>query len=123
MKFSLLMNMIALLIKLNLKRHKYLRDMIRAKNHAIVMMTKDGKRGKRFIIKNGEFATDQVLADYDLALIWKDGDTAFKVFTSNDPTALHQAMANWDLEMDGDESLSVWFTIFLGYATGALKKG
>ncbi len=122
MKFSLMLNLIAMIIKLNLKRHKYLRDMIRMKDHAVVIMTRDGKRGKRFIIKNGEFWTDDVLHQYDLALVWRDGDTAFRVFTANDPTALHKAMANWDLEMEGDESLSVWFPLFLGYATGTLKK-
>jgi len=122
MKFSILMNAIVWIIKLNMARHKYLRNMIKPKNHAIVMKTKDGKRGKRFIIKNGEFHADNDLDHYDLAFIWKDSNTAFKVFTSNDMTALHKAMANWDLELEGDESLSVWFSIWLGYATGMLKK-
>jgi hypothetical protein len=116
------MALITLLIKINLKRRKYLRDMIAAKNHTVVMRTKDGRQGKRFLFRHGKFSTDDVLDDFDLAFIWKDGDTAFKVFTANDPTAMHQAMANWDLEMEGDESLSVWFPIFLGYATGVLKK-
>jgi len=122
MKFSILMNGVTLLLKLNLKRHKFLRDMISVKNHRIVMKTKDGRTGKRFIIINGEFSTDDVLTDYDLGYIWKDGDTAFKVLTSNDPTAMYRAQANWDLEMEGDDSISTWFSIFLGYATGVLKR-
>ena len=122
MKFSFLMTIIALMMKAGLKRHKYLRAMISVKNHKIVWMTKDGKRGKRFIINNGELSTDDVLTDYDLAYVWKDGDTAFKVMTSNDPLGMHKAMANWDLELDGDETISIWFSIFLGYATGLLKR-
>ena len=122
MKFSILIRGIALWIKLNLKRHKFLRDMISVKNHKIVMKTKDGGTGRRFIMVNGKFSTDNVLTDYDLAYIWKDGDTAFKVLTSNDPTAMDKAKANWDLKTEGDQSISIWFSIFLGYATGVLKR-
>ena len=122
MKFAFLINGLALLIKLNLKRHKFLRDMISVKNHKIVMKTKDGRTGKRFIIANGRLSTDNVLTDYDLAYVWKDGETAVKVLTSKDPIALYKAQGNWDLEMEGDESISGWFSIFLGYATGALER-
>jgi len=122
MKFSILIRGIALLMKLNLKRHKFLRDMMSVKNHKIVMKTKDGRTGRRFIMVDGKFSTDNVLTNYDLAYVWKDGHTAFEVLTSNDPTAMPKAQANWDLEMEGDESISVWFSIFLGYATGVLKR-
>ncbi len=122
MIFTILMNLISLMIKINMKRDKYLKRMISHKDLRVVMKTKDGKRGKRFIMVDGEFSTDNVLDDYDLAYTWKDGNTAFKAFTSNDMTALHKAIANWDLEQDGDESFSVWFPIFLGYATGQLKR-
>jgi len=96
--------------------------MISVKNHTFVMMTKDGKRGRRFIIRNGQFSSDRALTDYDLAYVWKDGDTAFKVLTTPDPVGMHKAMANWDLEMVGDTSLSLWFLFFFGYATGILKR-
>ncbi len=122
MKFTILMEVITLLIKLMLRTKKHVRDMITYKNHAIVMMTKDGKRGRRFIIRDGTFSSDRVLTDYDLAYVWKDGDTAFKVLTSNDPVGMHKAIANWDLEMKGDTTLSIWFLFFFGYATGILKR-
>jgi len=122
MKFTILMEVITLLIKLMLRTKKHVRDMITYKNHTIVMMTKDGKRGRRFIIRNGAFSSDRVLKDYDLAYVWKDGDTAFKVLTSNDPVGMHKAIANWDLEMKGDTTLSIWFLFFFGYATGILKR-
>ncbi len=122
MKFTILMEVITLMIRLSLKTKKYLRDMISVKNHTFVMMTKDGKRGRRFIFRNGTFSSDKVLTDYDLAYVWKDGDTAFKVLTSNDPVGMHKAMANWDLEMRGDTTLSLWFLFFFGYATGILKR-
>ena len=122
MKFWILMNGLTVLLKLNLRRRKFLRDMISVKNHKIVMKTKDGRAGRRFIMSNGKLSSDDVLTDYDLAYVWKDGDTAFKVLISKDRTAMHRAQANWDLEMEGDESISLWFSIFLGYATGVLKR-
>ncbi len=122
MKFTILMEVITLLIKLMIRTKKHVRDMITYKNHTIVMMTKDGKRGRRFIIRDGTFSADRVLTDYDLAYVWRDGDTAFKVLTSNDPVGMHKAIANWDLEMKGDTTLSIWFLFFFGYATGILKR-
>ncbi|HWR68810.1 MAG TPA: hypothetical protein VN416_07295 [Desulfomonilia bacterium] len=122
MKFTILMEVITLLIKLSLKTKRHVRDMISVKNHTFVMMTKDGKSGRRFIIRNGTFSSDRILKDYDLAYVWKDSDTAFRVLTSNDPVGMHKAMANWDLEMRGDTSLSLWFLFFFGFATGILKR-
>lgn len=122
MKFTILMEVITLLIKLSLKTKRHVRDMISVKNHTFVMMTKDGKRGRRFIIRNGTFTSDRILKDYDLAFVWRDSDTAFRVLTSNDPVGMHKAMANWDLEMRGDTSLNLWFLFFFGFATGILKR-
>jgi len=122
MKFSILMAVLALIIKVSVKVKKDLRAMISVKNNTFVMMTKDGKRGRRFIIRNGTFTSDTNISESDLAFVWKDGDTAFRVLTNPDPTGMYKAIANWDLELRGDQSLSTWFTIFLGYATGSLKK-
>ena len=122
MKFSLLMNMLVIIIKLNIKRKKYVRDMLRTHNYRFVMMTRDGKQGKRFIFSNGTFSTDNVLTEYDIAYVWRDGNTAFKVLTNPDPTGLFRAEANWDLEIKGDKALSIPLNIFLGYATGNFKK-
>lgn len=122
MKFSILLFALAGIIKLSLKTNKSIRELIRYKDNTYVIMTKDGKRGIRFIISNGTFVTDRVLTDYDLAMVWKDAETGFRVLTSGDPVGMQRAIANWDLELYGNKSLSVWFTIFLGFATGALKR-
>jgi hypothetical protein len=122
MKFSLLMKILPLIIKLNIKTKKYVRDMLRTHNYRFVMMTKDGKSGKRFIFRNGTFSVDNVLTEYDVAYVWKDGNTAFKVLTNPDPTGLFKAEANWDLQIKGNKTLSIPLNIFLGYATGNFKK-
>lgn len=122
MKFSLLMQILPLLIKMNIKTKKYVRDMLRTHNYRFVMMTKDGKQGKRFIFREGTFSADNVLTEYDVAYVWKDGNTAFKVLTNPDPTGLFKAEANWDLQIKGDKTLSIPLNIFLGYATGNFKK-
>ncbi len=122
MKFTLLMNMLVLIIKLNIRTKKYVRDMLRTHNYRFVMMTRDGKRGKRFIFSNGTFSADDVLTEYDVAYVWQDGNTAFKVLTNPDPTGLFRAEANRDLAIKGDKTLSIPLNIFLGYATGNFKK-
>lgn len=122
MKFSLLMKILPLIIKLNIITKKYVRDMLKNHNYRFVMMTKDGKQGKRFIFREGTFSADNVLTEYDVAYVWKDGNTAFKVLTNPDPTGLFQAEANWDLQIRGDKTLSIPLNIFLGYATGNFKK-
>ena len=96
--------------------------MLSTQNYKFVMMTKDGKQGKRFIFQKGLFSTDDILTEYDLAYVWRDGNTAFKVLTNPDPTGLFKAEANWDLEIKGDKTLSIPFNIFLAYATGNFKK-
>jgi len=122
MKFKLLMKILPILIKMNVKTKKYVRDMLSTQNYKFVMMTKDGKQGKRFIFQKGLFSTDDILTEYDLAYVWRDGNTAFKVLTNPDPTGLFKAEANWDLEIKGDKTLSIPFNIFLAYATGNFKK-
>ena len=122
MKFKLLMKILPILIKMNVKTKKYVRDMLSTQNYRFVMMTKDGKQGKRFIFQKGLFSTDDILTEYDLAYVWRDGNTAFKVLTNPDPTGLFKAEANWDLEIKGDKTLSIPFNIFLAYATGNFKK-
>ena len=122
MKFKLLMKILPILIKMNVKTKKYVRDMLSTQNYKFVMMTKDGKQGKRFIFQKGMFSTDDILTEYDLAYVWRDGNTAFKVLTNPDPTGLFKAEANWDMEIKGDKTLSIPFNIFLAYATGNFKK-
>jgi len=122
MKFKLLMKILPILIKMNIKTKKYVRDMLSTQNYKFVMMTKDGKQGKRFIFQKGMFSTDDILTEYDLAYVWRDGNTAFKVLTNPDPTGLFKAEANWDMEIKGDKTLSIPFNIFLAYATGNFKK-
>lgn len=122
MKFSLLMNMLVIIIKLNIKRKKYVRDMLCTHNYRFVMMTRDGRQGKRFIFSNGTFSADNVLTEYDIAYVWQDGNTAFKVLTNPDPTGLFRAEANRDLEIKGDKALSIPLNVFIGYATGNFKK-
>jgi hypothetical protein len=122
MKFSILMFILPLIIKLNIKTKKYVRDMLTIHNYRFVMKTRDGKRGKRFIFRKGTFTADNILTEYDLAYVWKDGNIAFKVLINPDPTGLFKAEANRDLDIMGERSLSIPFNIFLGYATGNFKK-
>ena len=122
MKFSLLLEYITLIIRINVMLKKDIRDMISMRNTTYVITTKDGLRGRRFIFRNGKFSSDRNLKEYDMAYVWKDAETAYRVFTAPDPLGWDKAQANWELEHKGDVSLHTWFTFFLGYATGAMKR-
>ncbi len=122
MKFSFLLFVISLVMKISIMTDSSLRELTRYKKMKCVMKTRDGKHGIRFLIDKGDFSTDRVLDDCDLALVWKDPDTAFRVLTAGGPTGLQVAEANWELEIRGDKTQYYWFTIFLGFTTGKLKR-
>lgn len=122
MKFAILLRVIAATIKLSMRTNKNIRELTRYKKLNCVMKTKDNKTGVRFVIDRGKLATDRELDDFNIAMVWKDGDAGFRVLTSGDPVGMMKAIADRDLEIRGDKSLHTWFTIFLGYSTGAVKR-
>ena len=122
MKFSLLFKLISLIIKIRFKLNKNLRDMVKNKEQKFVITTREWKKGVRFIIDKGTFTTDSIFDEYDMALVWRDGNTAFKIMTSGDPVGILKAVANRDLELKGNTRHWLWFTVFLGFATGVFKR-
>jgi hypothetical protein len=122
MKFAILLGIITGIIKLSVRTKKNIREMIRYKKLKCVMKTRDNKTGVRYLIEYGTLRTDKGLDDFDIAMVWRDGDVAFRVLTSGDPVGMQKAMTDRDLEIQGDKSLHSWFTIFLGFALGALKR-
>ena len=77
MGFSLL-SFLALKFKKASKTNKDFKKFLMGHECRVVIKTKDGKRGKRFIFKDGKFSSDTVLNEYDAAMIWSDAETGFK---------------------------------------------
>jgi len=122
MLFSLLLRIIDLAIRIAAKRNKSLRDMIKVRNHAYVIMTKDGKIGRRFIFKNGRYSSDKLLTDYDMALVFENANIGFKTLAFGGDTGIDEAKNNWTLRILGDDYHTFWFGVVMQMALGAIKR-
>jgi len=122
MKLSLLLWFLHVAISIANKRNKSLRDMIKVRNHAYVIMTKDGKTGRRFIFKNGRYWSDKVLTDYDMALVFENADIGFKTLAFGGNTGIDEAINNWTLRILGDDYHMLWFGVVMQMALGGIKR-
>ena len=56
MLFSILLSVINLMIGITAKNNRSIREMITVRNCAYVIMTKDGKIGRRFMFRKGRYS-------------------------------------------------------------------
>lgn len=122
MKFSLLLSALNLAIARAAKGNKSLKDMIKTRNHAYVIMTEDGKIGRRFIFRNGKYSSDKVLTDYDMAMVFENADVGFKTLASGGDTGVQDAINNWKLKIRGDDYHMLWFGVLMEMALGGSKR-
>lgn len=122
MLFQILLNILSFMMGMTVKRNKSLRYLITPRNLVYVMVTEDGKRGRRFIFRNGIYSTDKVFNTYDLAFVWKDASIAFKALALGGETGLQDAINNWDLKLMGNSQLANYFAIILMTSLGKMKR-
>ena len=122
MRFDFLLFVISLFLGLAARRNKSVKDMMTIRDRAYVIMTKDGKRGRRFVFKYGKYSSDKTLRDYDLALIFENADVGFKTLAFGGDTGIQEAMNNWTLKLDGDANQIKWFGTVLLIAMGTMKR-
>ena len=116
MGFSLLITMLALKFKKASKSNKDFRKFLMGHECSIVIKTKDGKRGKRFIFKDGTFSSDTVLDEYDAAMIWSDARAAFKGLKAGEEGIQH-ALRNHLVGIDGEIHSFTWFGAAITFVT------
>jgi hypothetical protein len=122
MLFSLLLWIIDLAIKIGVKRNKALKDMIKARNFAYVIMTKDRKIGRRFIFRNGEYSSDKVLTDYAMAMVFENAKVGFKTLALEGDDGVQEAVNKRTLQIVGDDYHLLWFGVVMGMALGGSKR-
>jgi len=122
MLFSLLLLILNLAIGKAAKGNKSLKDMIKIRNYAYVIMTKDGKIGRRFIFRNGGYSSDKVLTDYDMALVFENANVGFKTLALGGDTGVQDAINNWNLKILGDDYHMLWFGVVMQMALGGSKR-
>lgn len=116
MGFSILLRFLVFKFKKAAKINKDFKKFLMGHECIVVIKTKDGKRGKRFIFKNGLFSTDAVLNEYDAAMIWSDAKTAFNGL-KNGEEGIKDALRNHFVSIDGKVHDFTWFGAVLKFVT------
>jgi len=114
MGFSILLKLLVFKFKKAAKINKDFKKFLMGHECTVVIKTKDGKRGKRFIFKNGLFSSDAVLNEYDTAMIWSDAKTAFTGLKSGEEGIKH-ALQNHFVCIDGKVHDFTWFGAVLKF--------
>ena len=122
MLFSMLLSMINMSMGRAVKSNKAIKEMMAIRNLVFVIMTEDGKIGRRFIFKDGKYSSDKVLKDYTMALVWKDPSVAFKTLAFGGETGLQDAMNNWNMRLAGDAGFFNFFGVLLLVSLGKMKR-
>ncbi|MCG6535468.1 MAG: hypothetical protein L7F78_12440 [Syntrophales bacterium LBB04] len=108
MGFSILLLLLVFKFKKVAKTNENFKKFLMGHECTVVIKTKDGKRGKRFIFKEGNFSADAVLDEYDTAMIWSDAKTAFNGL-KNGEEGIKQALSNHFVCIDGKVHDFTWF--------------
>jgi len=122
MLFSMLLAVLSFMIGLTARNNKAIKEMLSIRNCTYVIMTKDGTRGRRYLIKNGKFSSDTVLKDYDLALVFENADVGFKTLALGGDTGLQVAMNNYDLKLVGNPNIFNFFGVLIAVSMGMMKR-
>ncbi len=122
MLFTMLLSMIGFLMGRAAKTNKAVKEMMAIRNLTFVIMTEDGKTGRRFIFKDGKYFTDKILKDYNMAMIWKNPDVAFKALAFGGETGIQDAMNNWNMRLAGDPGFFNFFGMLLLVSMGKMKR-
>jgi hypothetical protein len=122
MLFSILLSFLSFMIGISAKTNRSIREMITVRNCAYVIMTRDGKIGRRFIFREGRYSSDKVLTDYDLALVFEDAAIGFKALALDGVTGMTKAMNNFQMMMVGNQKLYNFLGITIGVSMGMLKR-
>jgi hypothetical protein len=116
MGFSLLVIILALKFKKASKTNKSFKKFLMGHECKVVIKTKDGKRGKRFIFEDGKFSSDNVLDEYNAAMVWNDAKTAFKGLKDGEEGIKH-ALQNHYVGIDGEVHSFTWFGAAIKFVT------
>lgn len=116
MGFSLLLAILASKFKRAAKLNESFKKFLMGHECTVVIKTRDGKRGKRFIFKDGRFSTDAVLDHYDTAMIWGNSKTAFSALRQGEE-GIKEALQNHLVGIDGQVHSFTWFGAAIKFVT------
>lgn len=108
MRLLLLLTILANKFKKSAKTDQNFKKFLMGHECRVVVKTKDNKKGKRFIFKNGTFSSDAVLDDFDAAMVWVDAKTAFHAM-KNGEQGIIKALQDHVVGVEGKIHSFTWF--------------
>ena len=114
MRFLLLLTILASKFKKASRTDENFKKFIMGHECTVVVKTDDGKKGKRFIFKDGTFSTDSVLDQFDSALVWSDAGTAFNAMKKGEE-GITNALQNHLVGIEGKLHSFTWFGAAIQY--------
>lgn len=108
MRFLLLLSILASKFKKSAKKNEDFKRFMMGHECKIVVKTKDGKKGRRFIFENGRFSSDAVLDQYDAAMVWSGPAIAFHAMKKGED-GIMDALQNHLVGIEGQLHAFTWF--------------
>jgi len=108
MRFLLLLALLASKFKRAARKNQGFEKLLMGHECSIVIKTNDGRKGRRFLFRNGGFATDSDLDQFDAALVWTDAKTAFHAMRRGDQ-GIRDALQNHLVAIEGKLHSFSWF--------------
>jgi len=108
MRLLLLLTILASKFKKSARTDANFKKFLMGHECRIVVKTKDDRKGKRFIFKDGKFSSDSVLDQYDAAMVWADAKIAFKAMKKGEE-GIMEALQNHLVGIEGKLHSFTWF--------------
>jgi len=108
MLFKLLLSILASKFKKSAKTDSNFKKFMMGHECMIVVKTKDNKKGKRFIFKNGQFSADSELDHFDAAMVWADATIGFNAMKKGEE-GIMDALQNHLVGIEGQIHAFTWF--------------
>ncbi|WP_457553832.1 hypothetical protein [Desulfobacula sp.] len=114
MRFIILLKFIAFKFKKAASTNKNFKKFLLGHECRIVIKTKDEKKGRRFLFKDGKFSTDTILDEYDAAMVWNDAKRGFNAMRKGED-GIQDALANHLAGIEGSLHSFSWFGAALNF--------
>jgi len=108
MRFLLLLTLLASKFRKSFRTDAGFKKFLMGHECRIVIKTKDNRKGKRFIFKDGMFSADANLDDYDAAMVWADEKTAFHALRKGEEGIMN-ALQQHLVGIEGKVHEFTWF--------------
>ena len=108
MRFLLLLTILASKFKKSAATNKNFKKFLMGHECRIVVKTKDNKKGKRFIFKDGNFSSDSNLHEYDAAMVWANPGIAFNAMKTGEE-GIMKALQSHLVGIEGQIHSFTWF--------------